>query len=177
MKLLKRIPTLEQVSPVYAVIVLMISSWSLIHFFWRLPSLLHYSTFGEIAVFVSYLVVINLFESVLVLLVPLLLAIILPQKWFYAQFVTKGTSLVILGLGLLMLFYGNLIAGFLSPWVLILKVLIIGLILLVLTFLIDRVGFLNRSIQEFSNRAIIFLYIWIPVSITSLLIVLVRNIL
>lgn len=177
MKLLKRIPTLEQVSPVYAVIVLMISTWSLIHFFWRLPSLLYYSTFGEITVFISYLVVINLFESILVLLVPVLLAVILPQKWFYAQFVTKGNSLVILGLGLIMLFYWNLIGEFLSPWVLIQKVLIIGLILLVLTFLIDKVGFLNRSIMEFSNRAIIFLYVWIPVSATSLLIVLVRNIL
>lgn len=176
MKLLKRIPKLEQITPVYAVIVVMIYTWSLLQFFWRLPSFLYYSTLGEIAVIFSYMAVVDLLESVLVLLVPVLLAVILPQKWYYDQFVTKGTSLVLLSLGYFMLFYVDLIVGILSPWALLQKVLIIGLIILALTFLIDRVGFLSRFVQEISNRAVVFLYVWIPVSLVSLLTVLIRNI-
>ena len=175
MRLLKRIPKLEQIKPVYAVIVVMIYTWSFILFFWRLPSWLYYLTLGEIAVIFSYMVVVDLMESVLVLLAPLMLAIILPQKWFYDQFITKGNYLILLSLGYLMLFYENLINEILSPWVLLQKVLIIGLVILALTFLIDKVGFLNKFTQEFSNRAIIFLYIWIPISLLSLLTVLVRN--
>jgi hypothetical protein len=122
------------------------------------------------------MVVVDLLESILVLLVPVILAIILPKKWFYDQFITKGNYLILLSLGYLMLFYGDLINDILSPWALLQKILIIGFVILALTFLFDKIGFLNKLVQEFSNRAIIFLYIWIPISIISLLVVLVRNI-
>lgn len=171
-----RIPKLEQIKPVYAVIVVMIYTWSFVLFFWRLPSWLYYLTLGEIEVIFSYMVVVDLLESILVLLVPVILAIILPKKWFYDQFITKGNYLILLSLGYLMLFYGDLINDILSPWALLQKILIIGFVILALTFLFDKIGFLNKLVQEFSNRAIIFLYIWIPISIISLLVVLVRNI-
>ncbi len=172
----KRIPKLEQIAPVYAVIVVMIYGWSLSRFFWRFPSWLYFSSAGEIAVIFAYMMVVNLIESILVLLAPILMSIILPQKWFYDRFVTKGTLLVSFGLGYLMYFNGHLNIERPFPLDLVYWTPAIVISILVLVFLIDWLGFLDRVLNELTNRLIIFLYISIPVSLISLLIVLVRNI-
>jgi hypothetical protein len=52
-----------------------------------------------------------------------------------------------------------------------------GLIILVVAIFVDRVGFLRRLLDGMANRMIIFLYLIIPVSVVSIVIVLVRNIL
>jgi hypothetical protein len=162
--------------PVYAVIVVMIYPWSLLHFFWRLPSWVYFSTLGEIAVIFAYMVVVNLVESILVLLAPILLSIILPQKWFYDRFITKGTLLILLGLGYLIYFNDHLtVESF--PLQLVYWTPVVGIVILGLVFLLDRIGFLNKVLGELTNRLIVFLYISIPISLISLLTVLVRNIL
>lgn len=172
----KRIPKLEQIAPVYAVAVAMIYSWSLLQFFWKLPSWLYFSSVGEIAVIFAYMMVVNLIESILVLLAPILMSIILPQKWFYDKFVTKGTLLVLSGLGYLIYFNDHLNSQTPFPLELVYRTPVIALALISLVFLIDWTGFLDKILNELTNRLIIFLYISIPVSLISLLIVLVRNI-
>ncbi len=172
---MKRIPKLEQIMPVYAVIVVMIYPWSLLRFFWRLPSWLYFSSIGEIVVIFAYMVVVNLVESILVLLAPILLSIILPQKWFYDRFITKGTLLILLGLGYLIYFNNHLkVQSFpleLVYWTPVVAVAILGLV-----FVIDRINFLNKILEELTNRLVVFLYISIPISVVSLLTVLIRNI-
>ena len=176
MNFVKRIPKLEQIAPVYAVVVVMIYPWSLLRFFWRLPSWLYFSSVGEIAVIFAYMMVVNLIESILVLLAPTLMSIILPQKWFYDRFITKGTLLVLFGLGYLIYFDNHLQYQTPFPLDLVYWTPAIAISILVLVFLIDWLGFLDRILNELTNRLIIFLYISIPVSLTSLLIVLIRNI-
>ena len=171
----KRIPKVEQIAPVYAVMVVMIYSWSLSCFFWRLPSWLYFSSVGEIAVIFAYMMVVNLIESVLVLLAPIVMSIILPQKWFYDRFITRGTLLVLLGLGYLIYFDNHLQYQKPFPLDLVYWTPAIAAAILVLAFLIDWLGFLDRILKELTNRLIIFLYISIPVSLISLLIVLIRN--
>lgn len=176
MNIVKKIPGLEKVVPVYAVIVVMIYTWSLLHFFWRLPSWLNFSTLGEIAVLFSYTVVVNLIESILVLLALVMFSMILPSKWFYDQFVSKGSSLVLLGLGSLMAFNQYLLDDILSPLMMLAKFLAAIAIIFILIFLIDRIGILKKGLEELANRMVIFLYIWIPISAIALLTVLIRNI-
>ena len=176
MNFVKRIPKLEQIAPVYAVVVVMIYPWSLSRFFWRLPSWLYFSSVGEIAVIFAYMMVVNLIESILILLAPILMSIILPQKWFYDRFVTKGTLLVSLGLGYLIYFDNHLHYQTPFPLDLVYWTPAIVISILVLVFLIDLLGFLDKILNELTNRLIIFLYISIPVSLISLLIVLIRNI-
>ncbi len=176
LNLIKRIPKLEQIAPVYAVMVVMIYSWSLSRFFWRLPSWLYFSSVGEITVIFAYMMVVNLIESILVLLVPILMSIVLPQKWFYDRFVTRGTILVSLGLGYLMYFDNHLQYQVPFPLDLVYWTPAIAAAILALAFLIDRLGFLDRVLNELTNRFIVFLYISIPLSLISLLIVLFRNI-
>ncbi len=176
LKFVKRIPNLEQIARVYAVMVVIIYSWSILRFFWRLPSWLYFSSIGEIAVIFAYMMVVNLLESILVLLAPLFMSIILPQNWFHDRFITKGTLLVVLGLGYLMyfnnhLYYQSPFPAQLLSWTPAIAMAIIGLV-----FLIDRPGFLDKILNELTTRLLVFLYISIPVSIAALLVVLIRNI-
>ena len=122
------------------------------------------------------MMVVNLLESILVLLAPLFMSIILPQKWFHDRFVTKGTLLVVLGLGYLMYFNNHLQYQIPFPVGLVTWMPAIVIAIIVLVFLIDRFRFLDRVLDEVSSRLLIFLYISIPVSLVSLLVVLIRNI-
>ena len=90
MNVASRIPSLKQLAPVYSVIVVAVYGFSMVRFFWRVPSLINYSTVGQVAVIFSYTAVVNLLESLIILLAPIALSMILPGKWFFDQFIAKG---------------------------------------------------------------------------------------
>jgi hypothetical protein len=173
--IIKKFPHWKQIALVYAVAVVMIYAWSLLHFFWRLPSWLYFSTVGEIVVILAYLFSVNFLESILVLLAPVFMSIILPQKWFHDRFVTKGILLVSLGMGYLLYFDGKIRADAPFPYELAKWTPLIFVPILVLVFLLDRVGFIGRILEELADRLTIFLYIFVPLTAVSLLIVLIRN--
>src|SRR5688572_22366343 len=97
LSIIKKIPKLEEIAPVYAVIVVLIYPWTLTRFFWKLSSWILFASVGDLAALFAYMVVVNLLESILVLLVPLVMSIILPHKWFYDRFKTRSISLVLFG--------------------------------------------------------------------------------
>jgi hypothetical protein len=172
----QKIPKLEKIFPVYAVAVAMIYPWSISRFFWRLPSWLYFSSAGEIAVMLAYVMVVNLIETLLVVLVPIFLSVILPQKWFYEKFVTKSALLISLSLGYVMYFDSHLNYQSPFPLDLVYRTPLIIAAIFALVFLVDWLGFLGKILIDLSDRLIVFLYISIPISLISLLVVLVRNI-
>lgn len=177
MNFVQKIPKIEKIAPVYAVAVVMIYAWSIPRFFWRLTSWLYFSSVGEIAVIFFYMMAVNLIESVLVIFVPIALSVVLPEKWFVERFVTKGTLLISLSLGYLMYFDSRLYYQAPFPLDLVHQTPIIIAALLALVFLIDWTGILDKILIDLSDRMIIFLYISIPVSLISVLVIIVRNIL
>ena len=172
----EKIPKLEEIAPVYAVIVMMIYPWTLTRYFWKLSSWILFASVGDLAAFFAYMVVVNLLESILILLVPLAMSIVLPGKWFYDRFKTRSVALVLFGLGYLIYLNKNLHADSPFPLTLVRWIPVSGVAILVLVFLVDQVGFLRRVLDELANRLTIFLYISIPVSVIALLVVLIRNI-
>ena len=176
MKIPNKIPRWEKIIPVFAVIVMMLYTWSLLHFFWRLPSWLNFSTLGQIAILFSYMVNVNLIESILVLLGLIVLCVIFPSTWFYDQFVTKGVSLTLLGLGGLMTLNQYMLDDILSPEKMLIKFAAFIAAVFILTYLIDRVSILKKGLEELANRMVVFLYIWMPISALSLLSMAIRNI-
>ena len=86
MSISKRIPSIEKILPVYAVIVMIIYTWANFRYFWNVPSWNLYSTVGEFITIYAYMTVVNFIESLLILFIPVLMSIILPAKWFYARF-------------------------------------------------------------------------------------------
>ena len=122
------------------------------------------------------MMVVNLIESALVLLAPVLLSVILPKKWFFERFITKGALLLSLGLGYVMYFDNHLNYQSPFPLTLVYQTPIILAAIVVLVFLVDWVGILDKILIDLSDRLIVFLYISIPVSLISFLVVLIRNI-
>jgi len=88
-----RFPKVAQLAPVYALTVLLVYGWTILWFFWKLPSWLFFMTIGEILGVVAYAMSMNLLESLCVVLIPVLLSVALPQKWFYDKFVVCGAAL------------------------------------------------------------------------------------
>lgn len=168
-----KIPAWDDIAPVYGVAVLIIYVWSLLNFYWRLPSWYYYTRFGQIATYLMYQFSINLLESLMVIFPIILLSLALPRKLFLDRFVSRGTSLVMLVL--VYLIYGNLrIPEF--PIFLFRTAPVFLVVLLGATMLIDRFQMARNAMEEFAQRARIFIYVSLPISLFALFIILVRNI-
>ncbi|MGQ9833891.1 MAG: hypothetical protein ACUVRJ_08890 [Candidatus Villigracilaceae bacterium] len=173
--LTSKLPPRNQIAAVYATAVVIIYAWSLIHFFWRFPSWLYFSTMGEIAVILAYLFTVNFIESGLAILAPVALSLILPRRWFLDRFVTRGMWLVILGLGYLAYFDWRTQVDAAFPYSLAKRTLLIALPIFALVFLLDKIKWLGRILEELGDRLTVFLYIFVPLSVLSFLTVLIRN--
>ena len=176
MAIFKRIPSWGQVAPVYAVIVLMVYAWTIVWFFWKLPSWLFFLNAGEIAIAFAYALATNLLESLVVLCAPLFMSLALPKKWFYDLFVARGAALALSGLAYMMYLanqfktkddYPSLT---LKPWTLGLAVAGI----LVIVYLAGRLNLFRKLLEVLADRAIIFLYISLPLSLIALVVVIFR---
>jgi len=170
--ILKRFPGRREIAALYGVIVLIIYSWTLVWFFWKFPSWINYLSIWEIVKAFCISVSTNLFESLAVVALPVLLAAILPQAWFRKEFVARAVVLVAGGLGYMM-YLATFFQGKedypsdaiqLVPWV--------ALVLMLAVFLVGKSGFVCKAINAFAERATIFLYLYIPLSLICLLVVL-----
>ena len=174
--IVKRLPSTQQVAAVYGVIVLIVYGWTLYWFAWKLPSWLYFLSVGEMLVALAYSMVVNLIESLIVLFALLLLCAILPPRWFRDRFTALGTVLVILSMIALAYYLGAIIALQDFPphlrWYVLLAVAGIALVV----FLVSRVKFLVKFLEEIANRAVIFLYVFLPLSAISFIVVLIRNV-
>ena len=162
--------------PVYAIIVLMIYGWTILKFNYNLPGWLYYLNLGEIMSVFAYSMVTNLLASLVVLVGVVVAGFLLPRKLFSDAFIARGAALSVLVLGLMMYianqfktkdYYPAEIIRW-SPALLVLIVLVV--------YIIGRLQFARKALEFFADRAIIFLYISIPVSIVSLIAVLLQNI-
>lgn len=174
MALFNRLPKWSQIAAVYAVIVLVIYAWTILWFFWKLPSWLHFLSVGEIFTIYAYSASTNLLESLLILCLPLGLGMILPRKWFSDVFVTRGIIVALSILG----YSAYVLTQFQSredyPGGIIRLFPLVFLASLPLAFLVGKVKLLVKVIDFFAEQATIFLYLFIPISVVCLLAVLVR---
>ncbi len=157
-------------------IVLMIYTWTIMWFFWKLPSWLFFMNAGEILLNFIYSLSVNFTESIIVLCAPILLCMLLPRKWFYDVFVSRGTALALAGLGYMMYLafqfetkndYPSLN---LKAWALVLAIAAI----LLIVYLAGKISLPKKILEVVADRATIFLYITIPISVISILVVLVH---
>jgi hypothetical protein len=169
------LPKRSEIAPVYAVIVLMVYSWTILAFLWKLPSWLYFMSIGEISVVFAYAMTTNFLESLFVLLIPVLLSLFLPKKWFYDVFIVRGTSLIILGLGYAMYFTYRLPSEDGYPKDLLVLSIFVLFIIAFLVYIFGKVQIVGKILESLSERAIIFLYLSIPISLISFLIIIYRN--
>lgn len=176
MDISSRIPKLKEATPVYAIIVIMIYSWTILKFNYNVPGWLYFLTLGEVMSVFAYSMVTNLLESLIVLLGVVTVGVVLPKKWFSDAFIARGSSLSILMLGLMMYVADQFVGKDYYPAEIVRWFPAILVLTGLVVYFFGRIQFMRRSIEFFADRAIIFLYISIPVSILSLIVVLIQNI-
>lgn len=112
-------------------------------------------------------------ESLLLISSLLMLSFILPQKIFGNKFVLRGTILTITFLGFIMYYYtqtpkGEALAN-INKWVM------FFVITLVLLAIGESIKIVERFVGLMAGRFIVFLYIYLPISFASIVIIIVRN--
>ena len=81
----------------------MLSTWTLMPFFWKVPSWSYFLDVGEILTLLAYSLATNFAESLLILCGPLLVTLLLPARWFREVFIARGAALSMASIGYLML--------------------------------------------------------------------------
>jgi hypothetical protein len=172
-----RFPSLAQLYPVYSIIVILIYGWTIYWSLWKLPSWLDFLPLGEIAAIFSYLMATNLIESLLVLLGIIIVCLILPQKWFREVFVSRGSMFAASILISIMIFENHFVKpeDYFSKFPIYLPLIL--LIAAILAFFAGWIRIFRNGIEVFAENAVIFLFLLMPLSLLSLIVVLIRNIL
>ena len=171
-----RLPPSSAILPVFAVISFLVYGWTLVIFFWKIPSWLMFLTLDEIFANLAYAMTAALLESLAVLALLLLISILLPAAMMKDVFVTRGAVAALIGLGSVMLYmyrFSEVGYSFLDN--LLLWTLSSLALTLLLTFLAPRLNIIVRLAAWTSDRVTVFIYLFLPLSVLSLLVVLYRN--
>jgi hypothetical protein len=140
------------------------------------PSLINYSTVGQVVAVFSYMLVVNLIESLLIVLAPVLLSVLLPRKWFFEQFVAMGVLLVSLGLAYEAYIASHINTSEAFPYAYFKWAPVVLILILVLAFLLARIKLVSRFLEWAAAQLEVFLVLSIPLSAVALVVVLFRNI-
>jgi hypothetical protein len=173
---LRRFPGWAQIIPVFGVIILVVYTWSLMWFFWEIPSWMHFLHVGEIFILLAYTLATNFAESLAVLCGPLFVALILPGKWFRDVFVARGAALSIAGLGC-MIFLAEQFTGkdaYPSFWLQVPTLLVAAAVIGGLVYLVGQITLLRKVFEVVADRVSVFTYIVVPLSLLSLVVVCIR---
>jgi hypothetical protein len=177
MKLRNKFPTAAQVAQVFAVASIMIYGWTTYRLIQKLPSWLYYLNFKEILSNTSYTLVFNFMETLLFVGLILLLNLLLPKKFFLDFFVARGSLLSIFGLGYLI--YLALAVGASKatqfPMDMFRWAPLVFLAILAFAIFLPHIEIIRRVTEDFANRAVIFLYILLPLTSLGTLIFIVNN--
>jgi hypothetical protein len=165
------LPSKVDIISVYSIIAFMIYSWTMITFFYTLPSWIKYLTVKEIVIIFAYAMIVDLFESIMVLAGFLFLYFLLPKSLLKEDFAIHGTWLAISCLGVLMLYFVpslDLEHQIKNPW---LWLVITFFLAILSTIFFSRLSFMKKFAHFFLDRMPAFLVIFAPVSVISLLII------
>lgn len=172
----KKLPPFHEISSLYATIVFLVYGWTSVAFFWKVPSWLYFLNLGEIAFIVAYVLSSTLLESVIILLVFVLACLLLPANWLQNKFAVRGSVIFYsLTFWVILLNLGSLIQ---LPTTTDVITFAIGFPLTAGSgiLLADRIPLLHRFVNFLGNQLTVFLYLWLPLSLAGVLIVILRNI-
>lgn len=155
---------------------MVVYSWTIIHFLWRLPGWLYFLSVGEVMTVYAYSMVTNLFESLFILCLPLGLSFILPRTWFSDSFIARGITVAFSCLAYIVYLLNQFESRDDYPRAEVRLLPVVLLVSIALAFLIGRVKLIARAIEFFAEQTTVFLYITIPLSLLSLLVVFVRSV-
>jgi hypothetical protein len=181
MNYLDKIPTRYEILSVYSLILFIVFSWTIFRILFQIPSWLYSHSKTGIVFLAAYVFSFALFESTLLLSFILLVSLILPAYIFRERFVAQGSLLVFActAWALIVQFQREYLVKRdlleLGIWILVFLLSLL-IILFFSNLLMRRNKKAQTLIEAFTDRMIIFAWLYIPVGLIALTIVMVRNI-
>jgi hypothetical protein len=175
-----RIPSRQQVLPVFSIFVFFGFSWALYRLFWYIPSWLEYLSVWKVLTIAAYVLAFALVESIIIFGLLLLFSLLFPPSIFKEKFIAIGSSLAaLISIGAVLLqrkinlvYRLEILQVVIYPFAF---VLILVAAVFILSLVYKRSSILARFIEAIADRMVIFAYFYIPVSLLGLLVVVVRN--
>jgi len=175
-----RLPNRQSILGVYAVIVFLVYSWTLFTSFYKLPSWMFYLTIGQILSVYAYAFSVDLLESILALAGVLLLDLtfflaLRNMEEFQSRSILVFLGVLISSVSRFIHFPGyedieKFLSGELIWWAIVLP---LGLVVAVVA---SKNKWVRKILDAVAERAVVFLYIYLPLSLVSLAVVIIRNI-
>lgn len=176
-----RMPDRGAVLSVYSVLVCLLYSWTLFASFFALPSWIFFLDIVQLASLYSYSFILNFVESIFALIIVLFVEFIGVNIVGVRRedFRPRSVMYIIILLASSVIRLYNLkgyegITKFLDGE----AVWWIGAFgtAIVMAVVAPRISWLRTALEGFADRAVVFLYIYLPLSLISLAIVMMRNI-
>ena len=169
-----KIPPLHEILALYATIVFLIYGWAAITFFWKVPSWLYFLSLGEIAAILSYTFASSLLECTLLLCIFLFASLVLPSNWLFHKFAVRGSLIVYALTFWVILFTLNSLIQLPTTSDIITFAIGVLVTSAVVILLAERISFVPRLVATVGNRLTIFLYLWLPLGLIGILVIIFR---
>jgi hypothetical protein len=174
----ERFPSKSEIVPVFASCVFPVFSWSIVWYLQKMPGWLPYLSIWKVLSILAYTQAFALFESVMLVFLLIALAAILPARWFKDRFIAQGSVIAFTTALWAILF--QIISRATSGWTPTKLFLWLSLFLLSLVLscvFIHRSKNAAQSVNALAERLSVFFYIYVPLGLVGLVIVIARNIL
>lgn len=172
-----RFPHRNEIISVFAVAVFACFTWTIIGFFHKLSSFTLYFTFAEIATIFAYMMAFALLESLTVTVSIVLLSVILPASWLKEGFAVKGFVFLIVATAAAILFQKELKDHFPSTLMLLASSVLPLLLIAILIIIVRSMPKVQNILLNVQDRILIMLFIYVPIGLISLIVVMYRNLL
>jgi hypothetical protein len=173
----KRFPNRGDLLAVFGVVVFVCYSWSLLGFLNKLSSFLLRFTLGEVADIFAFMMAFTLLESLAVTAVLALLATVLPSAWLREGFALKGFVIVLIATATSILFQRTLEENYPSPLLLVAVTLIPLLMTVAILAILRAMPKVRNILSNIQDRILIMLFVYVPIGLISLVVVMYRNLL
>jgi hypothetical protein len=180
MKVFSKIPPWQEILPVASSILFIVYTFTIYRMLFQIPSWLYSHTKPDIFFLAVYVFAAAFIESLLVCAFIVALNLITPRWIFRDQFIAQGSLMVIAcAIWALILKYQLDISGLRGLRAVLMLVTLFTLslliILIVFYFLMKRFPPVKSLLEALADRMIIFAWIYAPVGLVSMVIVLVRK--
>jgi hypothetical protein len=170
-----RLPSRSEIIAVFGVIVFICHSWTMLGFLNKLSSFILYFTVGEIFGIFAYMMAFAFLESLAFMGFLVLLSAILPSRWLRNGFAFKGFVFTIIAAATFLLFQSFLRSEYPSTLMLSLSIFAPLIIIAILIHVVESSIVIRNILLNIQDRFLIMLFIYAPIGVLSLLVVMYRT--
>jgi hypothetical protein len=169
-----RLPGRSEIIAAFSVMVFICHSWTLLGFFNKLSSFLLYFSIPEILGILAYMMAFAFLESLTFTAILVLLSAILPSSWLRDGFAFKGFVAIIIATGAFLLFQNYLGSDLPSTSILLFSAVTPIVLIAIMIAVVQSRPKLQHFLINLQDRFLILLFIYAPIGIFSLIVVLYR---